>query len=75
MEHEEIKRAFNEVYNNFYLKYRFKGVKKTDEEWEEIVKNANDIVSSFNSSVLVRHMIVDLLEIIETDEKNNGSTP
>lgn len=69
MEHEEIRKAFHEVYNNFYLKYRDKGMAKTDEEWEKIIESANEIICSFHKSDLVRHMVNDLIHEIEISDK------
>lgn len=69
MEHEEIARAFSTVYNKFYLKYRDKGKKKTDEEWEEMISVANDIIKSFNGETLVRQMVMGIMEQIELADK------
>ena len=69
MEHEEIARAFSTVYNKFYLKYRDKGLKKTDEEWEEIINFANEIVKSFNGEKMLREMVLGIMEQIEIADK------
>lgn len=69
MQYEEIRSAFSEVYNKFYLTYRYKGNKRSDEEWKNIVEQADSIIKKYNNSPLVKHMVLDLLEIFENDEK------
>lgn len=73
MEHKEISRAFSAIYNDFYLKYRDKGIKKTDEEWEEIVNHADEIVKSFNGEKLVRVMVSGIMDQIEIADKKYGN--
>lgn len=74
MTHEEIKSAFSEIYNSFYLHNRITDKRKrTDEEWEKIVKEA-DALSKKYDSYLVKNMILALLEEFENEEKEINNT-
>jgi hypothetical protein len=74
MTHEEIKSAFSEIYNSFYLHNRIADKRKrTDEEWEKIVNEAN-VISRKYDSCLVKNMILALLEEFENEEKEINNT-
>ena len=69
MTHEEIKTAFSEIYNSFYLKSRMKEKqKRTDEEWETIINDANALIQKYDSR-FVKNVVLALLEEFEYEDK------
>lgn len=69
MPHEEVKEAFNEIYNKFYLKNRrVAGVKRSDEEWESLIDEADYLLKKYDSQ-LVRKIINGLMCEFECGEK------
>lgn len=67
--HEEIKKAFSEVYNSFYLNHRLiEERKRTDEEWEQLITDANTIRNKYNS-VFVSDMLSAILKEFENEDK------
>lgn len=70
MTHEQIKSAFNEIYNNFYLKNRNKdGHERTDEEWKKIIEEAQIIQNKYEGN-LAKSMVISILEEFENEDKN-----
>ena len=69
MKHEEIRKAFSVVYNDFYLKYKDNGQIKTDDEWQMIYNKANEFIRDFNYESLVRDMIMGIIEQIELADR------
>lgn len=68
--HEEIKLAFAQVYNVFYLKYRTCDDKKrTDEEWENLIRDASIIRMKFNSQ-FVNDMLAAVIGEFEREDIN-----
>ena len=71
MPHEEVKEAFNEIYNKFYLKNRREaGVKRSDEEWESLIDEAHFLLKKYDSQ-LVRKMLNGLMCEFESGERMN----
>lgn len=67
MLHEEIRDAFSEIYNSFYLKHRIKDRKQMSEEtWEKIMEDANVIRNKYNSQ-FVSDMIIALMNEFERE--------
>lgn len=53
MTHEEIKSAFSEIYNSFYLHNRMTGDRtRTDEEWEKIIEEADALRKNMTADLL-----------------------
>ena len=72
--HEEIRSAFSEIYNSFYLNNRMTDDRtRTDEEWEKIIEEA-DILSKKYDSRFVKNMVLALLEEFEYEEKEKKNT-
>lgn len=70
MTHEQIKSAFNDMYNNFYLKHRNKDNHiRTDEEWEELLKEAKELQSKYNGT-LARTIMIAILGEFEAEAIN-----
>lgn len=69
MTHAEIKNAFSEVYNKFYLKYRVTDDKKRgNEEWERIQSDALEITNRYNSTLVLK-LVMAVLEEFEEEDK------
>ena len=69
MTHEEIKSAFSEIYNAFYLKHRLKENRpRTEEEWAHLINDAAAIRKKHNSE-LVTKIINALLDEFEYQDK------
>lgn len=69
MEHEEIKAAFSDVYNRFYLQHRLKEKRnRTTEEWEKLVLDSSEIVSKYNSE-LVAKLVIAVVEEFEAEDE------
>lgn len=70
MEHKEIKSIFSDVYNNFYLKYKKSNedALRSDEEWEQLIVDAECIMNKYHNCRLVRDMLLDLQEIFSIQE-------
>lgn len=70
MTHEQIRSAFAEVYNGYYLKHNRKEHEpvRTEKEWEEIVKKGDEIIKKYNYNKLVQHMVLDLQEEFELQD-------
>lgn len=67
--HEEIKSAFSEIYNSFYLQHRLKEVRqRTDDEWEKLIEDAAAIRKKYNSE-LVTKIVNALLDEFEYQDK------
>lgn len=74
MTHEEIKSAFSEIYNSFYLHNRMTDDRtRTDKEWEKIIEEADALRKKYDSR-LVKNMILALLEEFEYEEKERENT-
>ena len=75
MTHEQIKSTFNEVYNSFYLKHRFlNNQKKTDKDWENMVKDAQDISNRYEGN-FAKSIILAMLEEFEQEAKDIDARP
>lgn len=71
MTHEEIKAAFSELYNKFYLKHRLPpGQERTDEEWQGLMEDAACLRKKYDS-ILVTNMLNELMDEFERQNKQN----
>lgn len=67
--HNEIKAAFSEIYNSFYLSNRIIGPRcRTDQEWADLITQANEIRKKYNC-ILVADIINALLAEFERQDK------
>ena len=67
--HEEVKSAFSEVYNKFYLVYRKKeDTPRSDADWEQLLNAARTIRRKYDSE-FVNIMITALIEQFEAEER------
>jgi len=68
--HEEIKSAFSEIYNSFYLNHRLKENRpRTEEEWAYLINDAAAIRKKYNSE-LVTKIVNALLDEFESQHKS-----
>ncbi len=68
MSHEQIKAAFNEIYNSFYLQNRCPTERmRTDAEWEKMIQDAEDICKNYDT-VMVRKIVGAVLDEFEREE-------
>lgn len=67
--HEEIRTAFSEIYNTFYLGNRIDdGRVRTDVEWEKLIRDADFLREKYNSE-LVTKIVNSLLDEFEEQDK------
>lgn len=69
MSHDDIKSAFNEIYNNYYLGYRLTEKRiRSDKEWEEILKKGNELLDKYHNSQFIHKTVYSVIEIWEKQE-------
>lgn len=68
MDNKEIARAFNEVYNSFWLRFRDCNIAKDDEvAWKKIMEEVQKLIDKYPGYALVEHMVTDL--VMELDHR------
>ncbi len=73
--HEEVKQAFSEIYNHFYLPHRNQGnAARTEQQWVYITEDANRISSRFDST-LVNSMLNAIMAQFDNEDKEMRQTP
>lgn len=66
MSNEEIARAFHEVYNEYWLRYRKSNLQKDDEEgWDRLRDEGFAIIRKYGEHDLVKHMVIDLMNELD----------
>lgn len=62
MSNEEVARAFHEVYNGFWLRFRNCGAGPSEADlWQRIWEEGQRLIEKYSENELVAHMVTDLL--------------
>lgn len=66
MSNEDISKAFQEVYNVFWLKHRNSNLQKDDEEgWNRLRDEGFAIIRKYGEHDLVKHMVIGLMNELD----------
>lgn len=68
--HEQVKKCFSSVYNQFYLKWRLTDKRlRSEDEYDEMIRQADTIRSEFNNSSLVNGLVDAVLTQFTEEER------
>lgn len=73
MTNDTVKALFNDTYNGFFLKWRNQVPRPDSKKWEEIVREADELMKKYGYAERPKELILWFLDELDERSRGNGA--